>query len=204
MENNPCLSPAGRDVLWPAQPYEFSDLLGARNKSILSPLPNLLVQVAGSLGQISWNCLESTFISYRCMGRGHCEVKLVLRCIVKCLKERSGTERIRAGFHLPKSFASDLYSRDRGLSSKTLCMESEQILPDGSRVRHYDVHSLYGWSQTRPTYEWVIVFFSSWHNLWGHNVVGISFLFSLAVHFQGLETFDCNCITIFIYETNSP
>nr|KAF6319833.1 putative maltase-glucoamylase 2 (putative) [Myotis myotis] len=46
-----------------------------------------------------------------------------------------------------------LESRDRGLSSKTLCMESEQILPDGSRVRHYDVHSLYGWSQTRPTYE---------------------------------------------------
>ncbi|XP_055458101.1 maltase-glucoamylase isoform X1 [Psammomys obesus] len=44
-------------------------------------------------------------------------------------------------------------ARDRGLSSKTLCMESEQILPDGSRVRHYDVHSLYGWSQTRPTYE---------------------------------------------------
>ncbi|KAM4874064.1 putative maltase-glucoamylase 2 [Thomomys bottae] len=47
----------------------------------------------------------------------------------------------------------DLQSRDRGLSSKTLCMESEQILPDGSRVRHYNVHSLYGWSQTRPTYE---------------------------------------------------
>uniref|UniRef100_A0A8C0ZWV6 Sucrase-isomaltase, intestinal n=1 Tax=Castor canadensis TaxID=51338 RepID=A0A8C0ZWV6_CASCN len=43
--------------------------------------------------------------------------------------------------------------RGVGLSSKTLCMESEQILPDGSRVRHYDVHSLYGWSQTRPTYE---------------------------------------------------
>ncbi|KAL1763858.1 maltase-glucoamylase, intestinal [Sigmodon hispidus] len=46
-----------------------------------------------------------------------------------------------------------LEARDRGLSSKTLCMESEQILSDGSRVRHYDVHSLYGWSQTRPTYE---------------------------------------------------
>lgn len=46
-----------------------------------------------------------------------------------------------------------LESRDRGLSSKTLCMEGEQILPDGSPVRHYDVHSLYGWSQTRPTYE---------------------------------------------------
>ena len=49
----------------------------------------------------------------------------------------------------------DLEARDRGLSSKTLCMESEQILPDGSQMRHYDVHSLYGWSQTRPTYEWV-------------------------------------------------
>uniref|UniRef100_G1SDA0 Sucrase-isomaltase, intestinal n=1 Tax=Oryctolagus cuniculus TaxID=9986 RepID=G1SDA0_RABIT len=46
-----------------------------------------------------------------------------------------------------------LESRGTGLSSKTLCMESEQILPDGSHVRHYDVHSLYGWSQTRPTYE---------------------------------------------------
>uniref|UniRef100_A0A2K5PEH4 Maltase-glucoamylase 2 (putative) n=1 Tax=Cebus imitator TaxID=2715852 RepID=A0A2K5PEH4_CEBIM len=46
-----------------------------------------------------------------------------------------------------------LESRDRGLSSKTLCMESRQILPDGSRVQHYDVHSLYGWSQTRATYE---------------------------------------------------
>ncbi|XP_029334199.1 maltase-glucoamylase, intestinal isoform X3 [Mus caroli] len=46
-----------------------------------------------------------------------------------------------------------LEARDRGLSSKTLCMEGEQILPDGSRVRHYDVHNLYGWSQTRPTYE---------------------------------------------------
>ncbi|XP_058387671.1 maltase-glucoamylase isoform X3 [Diceros bicornis minor] len=46
-----------------------------------------------------------------------------------------------------------LEARDSGLSSKTLCMESEQILPDGSVVRHYDVHSLYGWSQTRPTYE---------------------------------------------------
>ncbi|KAM6201840.1 maltase-glucoamylase-like [Rhynchocyon petersi] len=46
-----------------------------------------------------------------------------------------------------------LESRDRGLSSKTLCMESQQVLADGSVVRHYDVHSLYGWSQTRPTYE---------------------------------------------------
>ncbi|XP_060052707.1 maltase-glucoamylase isoform X2 [Erinaceus europaeus] len=46
-----------------------------------------------------------------------------------------------------------LESRDRGLSSKTICMEGQQILPDGTLLRHYDVHSLYGWSQTRPTYE---------------------------------------------------
>uniref|UniRef100_A0A8C2RPM9 P-type domain-containing protein n=1 Tax=Capra hircus TaxID=9925 RepID=A0A8C2RPM9_CAPHI len=46
-----------------------------------------------------------------------------------------------------------LESRDLGLSSKTLCMESQQVLPDGSPVRHYDVHSLYGWAQTRPTYD---------------------------------------------------
>ncbi|XP_045144841.1 maltase-glucoamylase, intestinal [Echinops telfairi] len=46
-----------------------------------------------------------------------------------------------------------LESRDRGLSSKTLCMDGEQVLADGSVVRHYDVHSLYGWAQTRPTYE---------------------------------------------------
>ncbi|XP_043729072.1 maltase-glucoamylase, intestinal isoform X3 [Cervus elaphus] len=46
-----------------------------------------------------------------------------------------------------------LESRDQGLSSKTMCMESQQVLPDGSLVRHYDVHSLYGWAQTRPTYE---------------------------------------------------
>lgn len=48
-----------------------------------------------------------------------------------------------------------LESRDRGLNHKTLCMNSEQILSNGKKVRHYDVHSLYGWSQTQPTYEWV-------------------------------------------------
>ncbi|XP_006861322.1 PREDICTED: maltase-glucoamylase, intestinal-like [Chrysochloris asiatica] len=46
-----------------------------------------------------------------------------------------------------------LESRNRGLSSKTLCMESQQVLADGSPVRHYDVHSLYGWAQTRSTYK---------------------------------------------------
>ncbi|GAB1290723.1 Maltase-glucoamylase 2, pseudogene [Apodemus speciosus] len=47
----------------------------------------------------------------------------------------------------------DLEARNVGLNSKTLCMESEHLLPDGSRGQHYDVHSLYGWSQTRLTYE---------------------------------------------------
>uniref|UniRef100_A0A8C3J0N4 Maltase-glucoamylase n=1 Tax=Calidris pygmaea TaxID=425635 RepID=A0A8C3J0N4_9CHAR len=44
-----------------------------------------------------------------------------------------------------------LGSREEGLKFKTLCMEGEQFLPDGSPVRHYDVHNLYGWSQTKPT-----------------------------------------------------
>ncbi|OWK06470.1 hypothetical protein Celaphus_00012328, partial [Cervus elaphus hippelaphus] len=47
----------------------------------------------------------------------------------------------------------NLGSRGQGLSSQTLCMESQQVLPDGSPVRHYDVHNLYGWAQARPTYE---------------------------------------------------
>ena len=72
---------------------------------------------------------------------------------VQSLEVRSGTNGARGGFPITSSFSADLESRDRGLSSRTLCMESEQVLPDGSRVRHYDVHSLYGWSQTRPTYE---------------------------------------------------
>ncbi|NWR66177.1 MGA protein, partial [Bucorvus abyssinicus] len=41
--------------------------------------------------------------------------------------------------------------RSEGLSFKTLCMEGQQLLPDGSPVRHYDVHNLYGWAQTKPT-----------------------------------------------------
>uniref|UniRef100_A0A670IE62 Maltase n=1 Tax=Podarcis muralis TaxID=64176 RepID=A0A670IE62_PODMU len=45
----------------------------------------------------------------------------------------------------------NLLGRDVGLSSKTLCMQSQQFLADGTPVRHYDVHNLYGWSQTKPT-----------------------------------------------------
>ncbi|KFP64265.1 Maltase-glucoamylase, intestinal, partial [Cariama cristata] len=42
-------------------------------------------------------------------------------------------------------------SRSEGLIFKTLCMEGQQYLPDGSPVSHYNVHNLYGWSQTKPT-----------------------------------------------------
>ncbi|KFV47227.1 Maltase-glucoamylase, intestinal, partial [Gavia stellata] len=41
--------------------------------------------------------------------------------------------------------------RSEGLIFKTLCMEGQQYLPDGSPVSHYDVHNLYGWAQTKPT-----------------------------------------------------
>lgn len=46
-----------------------------------------------------------------------------------------------------------LESKEKGLNHKTLCMNSEQILADGTRVRHYDVHNLYGLSHTKPTYD---------------------------------------------------
>ncbi|NXC03388.1 MGA protein, partial [Orthonyx spaldingii] len=46
-----------------------------------------------------------------------------------------------------------LGSRSAGLSFKTSCMEAQQHLADGTPVRHYDVHNLYGWSQTKPTLE---------------------------------------------------
>ncbi|NXN37216.1 MGA protein, partial [Rhinoptilus africanus] len=47
----------------------------------------------------------------------------------------------------------NLGERSEGLAFKTPCMEGQQYLPDGTPVRHYDVHSLYGWSQTKPTLE---------------------------------------------------
>ncbi|KAL0973463.1 hypothetical protein UPYG_G00204070 [Umbra pygmaea] len=46
-----------------------------------------------------------------------------------------------------------LESKERGLNHKTLCMNSQQYLSDGTPVKHYDVHNLYGWSQTKPTYD---------------------------------------------------
>ncbi|NXY61920.1 MGA protein, partial [Callaeas wilsoni] len=41
--------------------------------------------------------------------------------------------------------------RSEPLYLKTVCMEAQQSLADGTPVRHYDVHSLYGWSQTKAT-----------------------------------------------------
>ncbi|XP_033884004.3 sucrase-isomaltase, intestinal [Acipenser ruthenus] len=46
-----------------------------------------------------------------------------------------------------------LESKHLGLSHKTICMESQQFLPDDTPVRHYDVHNLYGWSHTKPSYD---------------------------------------------------
>ncbi|XP_008070613.1 sucrase-isomaltase, intestinal [Carlito syrichta] len=47
----------------------------------------------------------------------------------------------------------ELTKRMDGLHFRTMCMETEQILSDGSSVLHYDVHNLYGWSQIKPTYD---------------------------------------------------
>uniref|UniRef100_A0A4X2L9V0 Sucrase-isomaltase n=1 Tax=Vombatus ursinus TaxID=29139 RepID=A0A4X2L9V0_VOMUR len=47
----------------------------------------------------------------------------------------------------------DLTKRGEGLHFRTMCMETEQILSDGTSVLHYDVHNLYGWSQMKPTYD---------------------------------------------------
>ncbi|XP_036301753.1 sucrase-isomaltase, intestinal [Pipistrellus kuhlii] len=46
-----------------------------------------------------------------------------------------------------------LTKRHEGLHFRTMCMETEQILEDGTSVLHYDVHNLYGWSQMKPTYD---------------------------------------------------
>ncbi|KAK5608749.1 hypothetical protein CRENBAI_020963 [Crenichthys baileyi] len=46
-----------------------------------------------------------------------------------------------------------LESKQMGLNHKTLCMNSEQTLTNGKKVSHYDVHNLYGWSHTQPTYD---------------------------------------------------
>ncbi|NXV04110.1 MGA protein, partial [Cettia cetti] len=46
-----------------------------------------------------------------------------------------------------------LGSRSAGLIHKSPCMEGQHYLPDGTPARHYDVHNLYGWSQSRANLE---------------------------------------------------
>ena len=40
------------------------------------------------------------------------------------------------------------------LSDGTICMVAESK-DEGYSYRQYDIHSLYGWSQTPPTLQWV-------------------------------------------------
>uniref|UniRef100_A0A803W8T6 alpha-glucosidase n=1 Tax=Ficedula albicollis TaxID=59894 RepID=A0A803W8T6_FICAL len=47
----------------------------------------------------------------------------------------------------------NLAYRSEGLAYKAPCMEAQQYLADGTPLRHYDVHNLYGWSQTKITLE---------------------------------------------------
>lgn len=60
-----------------------------------------------------------------------------------------------------------LDSKNMGLNHKTICMDSQQFLPDGTPVRHYDVHNLYGWSHARPTFETI-------RNLTGKRAIVVS------------------------------
>lgn len=39
------------------------------------------------------------------------------------------------------------------ISDKTICMNARQRLSDTKELAHYDVHSLFGWSQSQPTLE---------------------------------------------------
>lgn len=51
------------------------------------------------------------------------------------------------------AYAYDSKDKQALLSDKTLCMNAVQ--GERGEFRHYDVHSLYGWSQTAPTLECV-------------------------------------------------
>ena len=51
--------------------------------------------------------------------------------------------------------AASIYSKETKLSDKTLCMVATQGEIDAKtgkkQFKHYDVHNLFGWSQTAPT-----------------------------------------------------
>ncbi|KAF3848025.1 hypothetical protein F7725_021053 [Dissostichus mawsoni] len=91
-----------------------------------------------------------------------------------------------------------LESKHRGLNHKTLCMNSEQILSDGKRVLHYDVHNLYGWSQTKSTYEstypssgkwaghWLGDNYSSWDQLF-KSIIGMMEFSLFGISYTGAD-----------------
>lgn len=44
------------------------------------------------------------------------------------------------------------YGERKRLSDKTMCMIGEhELIANANKVSHYNLHSLYGWSQTEPT-----------------------------------------------------
>ena len=62
------------------------------------------------------------------------------------------------------SFNYDSPQRRARLSDKTLCLSTVQ--GEHGQYRHYDVHNLYGWTQTPPTLQSVCsLFFSSFFSL---------------------------------------
>ena len=64
------------------------------------------------------------------------------------------------------------------INTKTVCMNAVQ--GEHGEFRHYDVHSLYGWSETKPTLEWVFV------DLWPTCMLTFS-VYSLPVNHSGLH-----------------
>lgn len=54
-------------------------------------------------------------------------------------------------FHPVAAFVHDERDKKKRLSEKTICMTSRH--GDKNDLQHYNVHSLYGWSQTQPTLE---------------------------------------------------
>jgi len=46
----------------------------------------------------------------------------------------------------------DTADKPARLSDKTICMVARQ--GESGEFEHYDVHSLYGWSETEPTLRW--------------------------------------------------
>ena len=49
------------------------------------------------------------------------------------------------------AYLHDNEETEKRISDKTICMVTRQ--GNNNEYQHYDVHSLYGWSQTKPTLE---------------------------------------------------